>query len=145
MILPITLTVAAALTVLNVGLALHVARRRFAGRIMNGTEGDAQMEARTRAQANLVEYAPFFLILLALVELAGASPTWLWIAGTVFVLARLAHAFGMMRPAPNPFRAAGALGTWVLLLLLSGWALATAYATRPVGGLPVTEPADVRA
>jgi uncharacterized membrane protein YecN with MAPEG domain len=145
MILPITLTVAAALTILNVGLALHVVRRRFGGRIMNGTGGDALMEARTRAQANLVEYAPFFLILLGLVELAGASTFWLWIAGVVFVLARITHAFGMMRPAPNPFRAAGALLTWALLLLLSGWALATAYAARPAGALPIAEPSDVRA
>ena len=130
MILPITLTIAAALTILNVGLAIHVSRRRIGGRILMGTAGDAVMEARTRAQANLVEYAPFFLILSALLELAGVSSFWLWIAGVLFVLARLAHAFGMARPAPNPFRAAGAAITWALLLLLSGWALAEAYAAR---------------
>lgn len=145
MILPITLTIAAALTLLNVGLALHVVRRRFGAKVLYGTGGDPAMEARTRAQANLVEYAPFFLILLALVELAGASPFWLWIAGAVFVLARLLHAFGMMRPAPNPFRAGGTCVTWVLLLLLSGWALATAYGARPVGRLPIADAPSVRA
>ena len=140
MILPITLTIAAALTVLNVGLALHVVRRRTGARIANGTGGDPALEVRTRAQANLVEYAPFFLILLGLIELAGASPFWLWIAGVVFVLVRLAHAFGMSRPAPSPLRIVGALGTWVLLLLVAGWALAVAYDARPASRLQIAEP-----
>ena len=145
MILPITLTIAAALTLLNVGLALGVVRKRLGGKILLGTGGDPAMEARTRAQANLVEYAPFFLILSALLELAGVSSFSLWVTGVAFVLARLAHAFGMIRPAPNPFRAGGALTTWVLLLLLSGWALAEAYAARVPANPAVIEPASARA
>ena len=142
--LPITLTIAAALTLLNVGLALHVVRRRLAGKVMLGTGGDPAMEARTRAQANLVEYAPFFLILLALLEFAAASAFWLWLAGVAFVLARLAHAFGMLR-STEPFRAVGAVATWVLLLLLSGWALAVAYAA-PVPVAPaIVDPTSARA
>ncbi len=145
MILPITLTIAAALTILNVGLAFHVVRRRFAGRVLMGTGGDPLMESRTRAQANLVEYAPFFLILLALLELAGAAPFWLWVAGVAFVLARLAHAFGMARPAPNPFRAGGAMATWALLVLLAGWAVTIAY-RAPIGTAPaIAIPSSERA
>ena len=144
MILPITLAIAAALTILNVGLAFHVVRRRFAGRVMMGTGGDPLMESRTRAQANLVEYAPFFLILLALLELAGAAPFWLWVAGVAFTLARLAHAFGMARPAPNPFRAGGAMATWVLLLLLAGWAAAVAYRAPVAVGPAMVVPVDAR-
>jgi hypothetical protein len=145
MILPITLTLAAALTLLNVVLAIHVSRRRIGGRILLGTAGDPIMEARTRAQANLVEYAPFFLILSALLELAGVSSFWLWIAGVFFILARLAHAFGMNRAAPNPFRAGGAAITWALLLLLSGWALAEAYAARVSADPVVLDLASPRA
>ncbi len=126
MILPVTLTIAAALALLNVGLAIRVSRLRLGGH----TAGHAPLDTRMRTHANFVEYAPFVLILLALIELGGGSPFWLWIAGAAFVLARLAHAFGMDRPAPNPFRAGGAVVTWALLLLLSGWALAIAYAAR---------------
>jgi uncharacterized membrane protein YecN with MAPEG domain len=43
------------------------------------------------------------------------------------VLGRLAHPFGMDRPAPNAFRMIGALLTWILLLVLAGVAIATAY------------------
>jgi hypothetical protein len=39
------------------------------------------------------------------------------------VVARIAHVIGMARPAPNPFRAVGALVTWALLLGLSAWAI----------------------
>lgn len=141
MILTITLTIAAALALLNVGLAIRIVRLRLGG---HGA-GHELLDVRMRTQANLVEYAPFFLILLALIELAGASPFWLWIAGALFVLVRLSHAFGMERPSPNPFRASGAVATWVLLLLMSGWALATAYAARPDGGAVIVEPASVRA
>lgn len=132
MILTITLTIAAALALLDVGLAMRISRLRMGGH----AAGHAPLDVRMRAQANLVEYAPFFLILLALIELAGASPFWLWIAGVAFVLARLAHAFGMEGPSPDPFRAGGAIVTW---------ALASAYAARPAGGGGVVEPASISA
>ncbi|WP_374943057.1 MAPEG family protein [Sphingomonas sp.] len=145
MILPITLTIAAALAITNIWLAIRIVRLRMQDKTLIGTGGAALLETRMRAQANLVEYAPFFLILLALLELAGAATTWLWIAGVAFVLARLAHPIGMDRGGTNPLRGGGAVATWVLLLLMSGWALATAYAARPAGGAVIAEPLDVRA
>ena len=145
MILPISLTIAAALAVLNVGLAIRVTRLRLAAHASIGGEGDPVLEGRMRTHANLIEYAPFFLILLALIELAGASPFWLWVAGAAFVAARLAHALGMGRPAPNPHRAVGAVVTWALLLLLAGWALAVAYGARVPAGPTIIEPTSARA
>ncbi|MEO0679422.1 MAG: MAPEG family protein, partial [Pseudomonadota bacterium] len=38
-----------------------------------GDGGDLRLQRRTRAQGNLVEYAPLFLILLALAEMQGAA------------------------------------------------------------------------
>ncbi|HEX8484466.1 MAPEG family protein [Sphingomonas sp.] len=145
MILPITLTIAAALAIINVWLAIRVVRLRFSGPTPIGTGGNPVLETRMRAQANLVEYAPFFLILLALIELAGGSPTWAWIAGIGFVFARIAHPLGMDRTGANPLRAGGAVATWVLLLLMSGWALAIAYAARPADGAIVVTPVSARA
>ena len=127
MILPITLTIAAATALVNLWLAMRVSRQRMKGKVMIGDGEDPILQSRVRAHANLTEYAPLVLILLALVELAGGSPTLLWIAGALFVVARVAHPFGMERPAPNPFRAGGILVTWLVLAALAGWALAIAY------------------
>ena len=46
----------------------------------------------------------------------------------------------MDRPAPNPFRASGAMLTWLVILALSGWALVIGYqasAARPAPGTVV--------
>ncbi|KQT34915.1 GST-like protein [Sphingomonas sp. Leaf412] len=126
MLLPVTLTIAAACAVINLWLALRLVGGRLKG-ISVGDGGDPVMLAGMRAHANFTEYAPFVLILIAGIELAGGSPTWLWIAGAAFVVARIAHPLGMMRPVPNPFRAGGILVTWVVLALLAGWAVAIAY------------------
>lgn len=127
MLLPITLVTAAACAVANLWLALRIVQRRIAGKVMMGDGGDSLMISRGRAHANFTEYAPFVLILMALIELAAGGSPWLWGLGIAFVLARIAHPIGMDRTAPNPFRAGGAVLTWIVLALLAGWALAIAY------------------
>jgi uncharacterized protein len=77
-----------------------------------------------------VEYTPFFLILLGLIELARGSETWLWAAGILFVLGRLMHPFGMDRPAPNALRMGGTIITWLMLIGLAAYALSIPY-TEP--------------
>lgn len=145
MILPITLTVAAAIALVNLWLALRIVRLRFRDKLLTGHGESAAMEARMRAQANLVEYAPFVLILMALIELGGGSPTGLWAIGAVFVAARIAHPFGMDRTDSNPWRAGGALATWAVLAALAGWALVLAYgahAPHPAATRVETVPAQ---
>ena len=127
MILPVTLTIAAALAVVNLWLAFRIVPTRMRDKVMVGDNGDARLHARMRAQANFVEYAPFVLILFGLIELGGGSPTILWVLGVVFVIGRVLHGFGMDRTGPNVLRAGGALTTWAILAVLAGWALAMAY------------------
>jgi uncharacterized membrane protein YecN with MAPEG domain len=124
--LPVTLTFAAACAVLDLWLALRVARGRFRTKAMIGDGGDAQLLAAQRAHGNFTEYAPFAMILVAAIELAGGSPTWLRAAAIAFVAARIAHALGMGAPAPNPGRAGGIVATWLVLVALAGWAVALA-------------------
>ena len=131
MILPITLTIAAAAALLNVWLAFRVSRVRVGRKVSIGHGGDTLLETRMRAHANFIEYTPFFLILLALIELAHGAQTWLWLVAIVYILARIAHAFGIERPAPNPLRAGGALITWVVLIGLAGYALSIPYLAKP--------------
>lgn len=122
MLLPVTLTIAAACAALNIWLAMRIVPGRLKG-ISLGDGGDQAMLARVRAHANFAEYAPFVLILMALVELAGARAISLWATGAAFVLARIAHGIGMSQPAPSKLRAGGALVTWLVLAMLAGWAL----------------------
>lgn len=125
--LSITLTAAGALTLVNLWLGFRTSRVRVGRKILVGTGGDPLLEARMRAQANFVEYAPFFLILLGLVEYSRGTQAWLWYVAAAFVLARVAHPFGMERPAPNPLRMGGILVTWALLVVLAAYALALPY------------------
>lgn len=132
MILPVTLTIAAAAAVVNLWLAFRIVQLRLKDKVLLGDNGDALLQGRMRAHANFTEYAPFILILLGLIELGGGSTSWLWIAGAVFIVARIAHAFGMDRTTSSPARAGGALATWVLMAVLAGWALAIAYQVNTV-------------
>jgi uncharacterized protein len=127
MLLPVTLVIAGACAIINLWLAVRLVRGRVAGKVMIGDGGVPAMASGMRAHANFTEYAPIVLILIALIELARGPSPWLWALGVVFVLARIAHPFGMDRPAPNPFRAGGALGTWAVTAILAGWALVIAY------------------
>ena len=117
MILPITLTIAGAAALINIWLAWRVGQRRISEKVSIGDGGNERLMARMRAHANYAEYTPFVLILIGLVELAAGTTLWLWAVAAIFLLARIAHALGMDRPAPNAFRGAG---TMVTMLTLAG-------------------------
>jgi uncharacterized membrane protein YecN with MAPEG domain len=125
--LPITLTIAAAAVLINIWLGTRVSQMRLRHKVSVGEGGNPQVATRMRAHANFIEYTPFFLILLALVELSQGSKTWLWGVAIVYILGRLAHPFGMDRPAPNKLRVIGILITWGVLLGLAVYALAIPY------------------
>jgi uncharacterized protein len=128
--LPITLTIAAAAALINLWLGARVSQLRLRHKVSMGDAGNLQLAARMRAHANFVEYTPFFLILLALVELSQGSKMWLWGVAIAYILARLAHPFGMDRKAPNKLRMIGILLTWAVLLGLAVYALAIPYIQR---------------
>lgn len=124
--LEITLVIAAAAALLNIWLSMRVGRVRQAQKISIGDGGSDLLARRMRAHANFAEYTPFFLILLALVELARGAALWLWIVAIVYVLGRIAHAFGM--DGRGRWRMIGILTTMLGLLVLAAYALFIAYA-----------------
>jgi uncharacterized membrane protein YecN with MAPEG domain len=130
MMLPITLTIAGAATLLNLWLAVRTERVRVAQHISIGDGGNELLTTKMRAHSNFVEYTPFFLILLGLVELARGPQLWLWIVAILYILARIAHVFGMERPGPNPLRMGGILVTVLTLLGLAFYAIALPYIDR---------------
>lgn len=107
-------------------LSFRVSQGRMSEKVAMGDGGSALLTARMRTQANFVEYVPMILILMALIERQTGYSVALGVVSAVVILSRLSHAFGMGRPAPNPFRAGGALGTWLSLIGLSVWALVLA-------------------
>jgi hypothetical protein len=129
MILPITLTIAGAAALLNIWLARRVGQMRLAHKVSIGDGGNEALIARMRAQANFVEYTPFVLILIGLIELAEGSKLWLWIVGVVYILARIAHGFGMDRPRPDPLklRTIGVVATALILFGLALYAIVLPY------------------
>ncbi len=135
--LPVTLTFAGAAALLNIWLAIRIVQIRRSGKVLVGDGENRLLLCRMRAQANFVEYAPFVLILIALIELSRGPSLWLWGLGIAFTLARLCHGLGMDPTAPRILRRIGAITTLVVLLALAVWALVIGYqgaAARPAVG-----------
>lgn len=128
MILPISLTVAGAAALINIWLGWRVGQVRIALKVSMGDGGNPAVVARMRAHANFVEYTPFVLILLALIELAAGTSLWLWAVGALYLLARVAHGFGMdvQPPARSPLRGIGIAVTMLILLGLGVYAIVLA-------------------
>ena len=132
MILPITLTIAGAAAILNVWLSLRVSRLRRPLKIGVGDGGNEMLLRRVRAHGNFAENVPLFLVLLGFLELATGGSLWLWGAAILFVLARLAHVFGMDRPGANPLRVGGISISWLVMLGLGIYAILIAYQSPPI-------------
>lgn len=128
MLLPISLTAAGAAALLHIWLSVRVSQVRRSQQILHGDGGSPALLKRMRAHANYIENVPFFLVLLVLLDLAGAWSLALWIATIIFFLARILHAFGMDKDKLSPLRVIGVVGSWLVLLGLAGWAIATTYA-----------------
>ena len=127
MILPMTLTMVAASVLLNIWLARRVGLMRRAHKVSIGDGGAEPLIARMRAQANFIEWAPLFLILLAGIELARGEPAWLWAVSVLFMIARILHAFGMDRPPGNKLRMGGILTAMIVMLGLCVYAIVLVY------------------
>lgn len=133
MTLPIALTIAGAAALLNVWLGFRVSQLRRLYKVSLGHGDQPALMARARAHANFIEYTPFFLILLALVEHARGSSPWLWAAGILFILGRLAHPFGLEGSGRIWMRTVAIVITWTVLIGLAAYALAIPYLDRAAG------------
>ena len=116
----ITLLYASLLTILAIFLAIKVGMNRVETNIMTG-EGESSMLLQSvRAHGNLIEYAPLALVLLALLEMQNVSDFMLHLCGSLFLLARILHAYGVtISRESTPYRLVGALGTWLIMLTMS--------------------------
>ncbi|MBX3453536.1 MAPEG family protein [Ferrovibrio sp.] len=105
-------------------LSVRVVLLRNKYKVGIGDGGHGELNRAVRVQANFVEYVPLTLLLLALLELAGAPALALHGLGAALVLSRLAHAIGYSQSAgASAGRAAGVLLTFLVLLIASAWLL----------------------
>ena len=88
-------TFAAILAILYIQLSFRVIKIRKAKQISLGDGGDASLQAAIRAHGNFIEYVPFTLILLFLVEYQGLSSHYCYILGSMLLLGRFCHSYGL--------------------------------------------------
>ena len=109
--------------IFNVLLASRVSTVRRKEHIGIGTGESKALLLANRIHANNAEFVPLAIVMLLLAELCGGASSWLHLAGGLIFVARLSHAFGMPRPAPNFFRVAGTALTWTSIVALALWVL----------------------
>lgn len=118
-LLPVTLSAAAAAAILNVWLMLRVGAVRNAEKIYLGDEDNVNLIRRMRAHANFTETAPFVLVLIAAIEIAGKGGEWLPYVAGVYIIGRIGHAFGMEGGSMQMGRLIGIIITLLTLLGLA--------------------------
>ena len=121
----ITLFYAGSLALLSIVLASLTGRRRIKSEVNLGLGDDFGLLQISRAHGNLLENAPFFLILSFALELiAQISSITIMVLGDIFLISRIAHASGITRPeAKSMFRFIGTAGTMIVLIIQTIMAL----------------------
>jgi hypothetical protein len=66
-----------------------------------GTGGASDLERAIRAHANLIEYVPLSLLLLACFELNGGNLALLNVCALMLVLGRCVHAWSILTASPT--------------------------------------------
>lgn len=134
--LPATSAIAALLAVLMFPLTVQISMRRASigmksgdiAKAVFGDAGDAGLRAAVRAFGNFTEYAPMCLLLLALMELQGASAVLLWSVGGAFVAGRFIHGLAMTFIPNNPApRGLAMMATYAAILVPAWWLFAHHY------------------
>ena len=122
----ITTALAVAFAILMVLLSLQTSMRRAKLGVAHGDAEDETLRRRVRAHGNFIEYAPFAVVLVLLVEVAGNSPRVTATLALSLALARVLHAIGMLYTSGPALRGAG------LLIQHAAFILAAALLLRRV-------------
>lgn len=88
----ITALYAIILTAILIWLAIEVIKQRRANQVKYADGGVLALQLARSAQGNAAEYIPITLILMALLEVNGASVWWIHGVGMAFVIGRILHA-----------------------------------------------------
>ncbi len=109
--------------ILNVVLANRVSTARKKHGVGHAGSDSEEFLVASRTHSNNAEFVPLAIVMMLIAELLGGSSVVLHIYGGLLFAARVLHAVGMPRKAPNPFRFAGVAITWIGIVGISGWIL----------------------
>lgn len=104
-------------------ITLRVGAYRLSSKVLIGDGGDPELIRRMRGQANFVETVPLAVIMLVLMELSGASGTWLHALSASLLIGRILHYIGLTEIGPAVGRSIGMFATIATYLGASGWLL----------------------
>jgi uncharacterized protein len=125
-----TALVAGPLFFLVAGLGMAISARRRRERIGPGMPGDAAFIRLQRAHGNAVEHIPLLLIAMLILELMGIRGAWIAGLGAAILVARAAHAAGLLMRPRHPLHFFGGALTYTLEILLGCVLLYAAAARR---------------
>lgn len=109
--------------ILNIALANNVSNLRRKEKVSVGVGESKALQLAVRMHGNNAEFVPLAILMLLLAELCGGASLWLHVAGGLLLVARVSHAIGLPRPAPNVFRFGGTAVTWVGIVAMACWVL----------------------
>jgi hypothetical protein len=93
--LEITALYGSLLTLVGIALAALVGLQRPKLKVSLGDGGHPSLVEANRRHMNWLENVPLLVTLLAILELNGASSTWLHVLGGTLLAGRLIHPFGI--------------------------------------------------
>lgn len=115
-----TLLYAGILGLMLVVLTMMVQGQRWRTKRLFGDGGDEKLLKTSRAHGNFVEYAPFALILIWLLDTAGTDVAVLHALGAIFVVGRIFHAWALLGGMNRLWaRGVGMLATLGVLIVAS--------------------------
>jgi len=88
---------ASCLGIVLIALSFNVIRYRRRNRVALGESSDFDLTRAIRAHGNFVEYAPIFLVMLAIAEFQNLPAYAIHALGILFVTGRLAHAYSVIK------------------------------------------------
>lgn len=125
--LHISLSAIALAAIINLWLAIRCGKVRGDNKIAHGDGGSPLLMRRMRAHANFVEYTPFALLLILVLDLSGKQGWPLALISMLFLLGRVLHGMGMDSESVPWTRKAGIILTLPILLGLAIWAILIAF------------------
>ena len=125
MSVPITAFYAGVYALLLLLLAARVSGFRMNLKVGLGDGGHSELTRAIRVHGNSVEWMLPMLVLLLVAELNQANPLFLHTCGSIFLVARFAHAVGLSRASgESPGRFGGTAVTWLVIGVLAVWDIA---------------------
>jgi uncharacterized protein len=110
----------ALIIILSIVLTARVIRQRRSKLIGMGDGGDKETARAIRVHGNYTEQAPYTLAALILLPLLGTSVYVIHAVGALFIVGRLAHAYGLTQSSGS---SVGRVGGMVLTLTSHGIAI----------------------